>query len=122
MKYGFQAACLLAVGAMLTGGCASKKVQSGGETSYALRNGSTGSGVTASDLSTQSAERLSPGVLYAKADPSAANRQMAEMRAEQSATMAAGLRDVFFGYDSWAISEEGRQALTKDAFRRTDQD
>jgi peptidoglycan-associated lipoprotein len=113
MKYGFQAACLLAVGAMLTGGCASKKVQSGGETSYALGNGSTG--VTASDLSTQSGERLNPGVLYAKADPSAANRQLAEIRAEQSATMAAGLRDVFFGYDSWAISEEGRQALTKDA-------
>ena len=37
------------------------------------------------------------------------------MRAEQAASAAAGLRDVFFGYDSWTISEDGRQALTRDA-------
>ena len=39
---------------------------------------------------------------------------MDEMRAEQAASAAAGLRDVFFGYDSWTISEDGRQALTRD--------
>jgi peptidoglycan-associated lipoprotein len=60
-------------------------------------------------------ERLSPGIAVAKADPATARRQMDEMRAEQNATMAAGLRDVFFGYDSWTINEEGRQALTRDA-------
>jgi len=40
---------------------------------------------------------------------------MAEVRAEQAASAAAGLRDVFFAYDSWTISEEGRQALSRDA-------
>ena len=61
-------------------------------------------------------ERLSrPGVVLAKADPNTTRRQMDDMRAEQTATTAAGLRDVFFGYDSWAISEEGRQALGRDA-------
>ena len=36
-------------------------------------------------------------------------------RSEQAAADAAGLRDVFFGYDSFAISEEGRQALARNA-------
>lgn len=56
------------------------------------------------------------GTLLAKADPSgSAGRQMEEIRAEQAASSAAGLRDVFFGYDSWTISEEGRQALSRNA-------
>ncbi|MDF0643323.1 MAG: peptidoglycan-associated lipoprotein Pal [Nitrospira sp.] len=56
------------------------------------------------------------GTLLAKADPSeSAGRQLDEIRAEQAASAAAGLRDVFFGYDSWTISEEGRQSLGRDA-------
>jgi len=55
------------------------------------------------------------GTLMAKADPGTAGRQLDEIRAEQSASTAAGLRDVFFAYDSFAISEEGRQALSRDA-------
>lgn len=55
------------------------------------------------------------GTLMAKADPGSAARQMEDIRAEQSASAAAGLRDVFFAYDSFAISEEGRQALARDA-------
>jgi len=39
---------------------------------------------------------------------------MDEIRAEQAASAEAGLRDVFFAYDSWAITEEGRQALSRD--------
>jgi peptidoglycan-associated lipoprotein len=54
--------------------------------------------------------------MMAKVDPSSsAGRQMDEIRAEQAASAAAGLRDVFFGYDSWTIPEDGRQALTRDA-------
>jgi peptidoglycan-associated lipoprotein len=54
--------------------------------------------------------------LLAKVDPSGnAGRQMDEIRAEQAASAAAGLRDVFFAYDSWVITEEGRQALSRDA-------
>ncbi len=61
-----------------------------------------------------SEERLGGGTMMAKLDPSGAGRQMDEIRAEQAASAAAGLRDVFFGYDSWTISEDGRQALTRD--------
>ena len=63
-----------------------------------------------------SEERVGGGTLLAKVDPSiSAGRQMDEIRAEQSASAAAGLQDVFFGYDSWTISEDGRQALTRDS-------
>lgn len=63
-----------------------------------------------------SEERVGGGTMLAKVDPSgSAERQMDEVRAEQAASAAAGLRDVFFGYDSWTISEDGRQALTRDA-------
>lgn len=56
------------------------------------------------------------GSLLAKADTSdTASRQMDEIRAEQAASAAAGLRDIFFGYDSWTISDDQRQALTRDA-------
>ena len=60
-------------------------------------------------------ERLNSGIAMAKNDPATARRQLDEARAEQAATTAAGLRDVFFGYDSWQISEDGRQALSRDA-------
>jgi peptidoglycan-associated lipoprotein len=56
------------------------------------------------------------GSLLAKADTSdTAGRQLDEIRAEQAASTAAGLRDVLFGYDSWTISDDQRQALTRDA-------
>ncbi|MBU6480750.1 MAG: peptidoglycan-associated lipoprotein Pal [Nitrospirae bacterium] len=63
-----------------------------------------------------SEERVGNGTMLAKMDPSGSDgRQLDEIRAEQAASSAAGLRDVLFGYDSWTISEEGRQALTRDA-------
>jgi peptidoglycan-associated lipoprotein len=56
------------------------------------------------------------GSLLAKADTSeTANRQLDEIRAEQAASSAAGLRDIFFGYDSWTISDDQRQDLNRDA-------
>jgi peptidoglycan-associated lipoprotein len=54
-------------------------------------------------------------VVVAKADPGAAARQLAEIRAEQVASVTAGLRDVFFAYDSFSITEEGRKALAVNA-------
>ena len=118
-------------------GCASKSVQSGGESRSAqapAKAGSSDSGVTSGSGSfpstgvqpsgsglrgldkSPSEERVGNGAILAKVDPSAsAARQMDDLRAEQAASAAAGLRDVFFAYDSWAISEEGRQALTRDA-------
>src|SRR4030095_8338435 len=56
------------------------------------------------------------GTLLAKTDTSdTAGRQLDEIRAEQAASVAAGLRDIFFGYDSWTISDDQRQALNRDA-------
>ncbi len=53
--------------------------------------------------------------LIAKADSGAAARQLAEIRAEQVASVAAGLRDVFFTYDSFSITDDGRHALSGNA-------
>ena len=110
-------------------GCAKKSVQSGGDsqsTQGTVKGGDVGS---YPDTSVQSSggglrgldknpseERVGSGTMLAKVDPSSsAGRQMDEIRAEQAASIAAGLRDVFFAYDSWTISEEGRQALSRDA-------
>lgn len=112
MHYVYKAMCLFTLGTVLIGGCSNKATKSGGQTSYPSYPALNAS---MSDLSARDTERVSPGALYAKADPSSANRQLQELRAEQTATAAAGLRDVFFGYDSWTISEEGRQVLVKDA-------
>ncbi len=68
-----------------------------------------------------SEERLGGGgTMLAKVEPSESTaRQIEEIRREQAkeqaASAEAGLRDVFFGYDSWTITEDGRQSLTQDA-------
>ena len=125
-------------------GCSKKSVQSGGDsqsTQGMAKGGSSGSsGISGGSDSSRSGvgsfpdtgvqsgggglrgldknpseERVGGGTMLAKVDPSSsAGRQMDEIRAEQAASSAAGLRDVLFGYDSWTISEEGRQALNRD--------
>ncbi|MBH0193059.1 MAG: peptidoglycan-associated lipoprotein Pal [Nitrospira sp.] len=111
-------------------GCASKSVQSGGETQASRPETKSGAGQDLPDTSfsgrdssgglrgldkNPSEERLgSGGSLMAKADPGSAGRQIEDIRAEQAAA-AAGLRDVFFAFDSFAISEDGRQVLAHDA-------
>jgi peptidoglycan-associated lipoprotein len=58
----------------------------------------------------------SDDLVIAKAEPSdATRRQVDEIKQEQAATMLAGLTDVFYGFDSWNLSETGRQALVADA-------
>lgn len=122
----------LMVGASLImmAGCATKSVRSGGETQLAQRGvGETGQGMQDLSLSGRnggeeglrgldknpSEERVGSNVLMAKSDPGSAARQMDEIRAEQAAAAAAGLRDVFFAFDSFVITEEGRQALSRNA-------
>ena len=117
-------------------GCSKKSVQSGGD-SQSTQGMAKGGGADSSksgvgsfpDTGVQSGggglrgldknpsqERVGSGTMLAKVDPSSsAERQMDEIRAEQAASAAAGLRDVLFGYDSWTISEDGRQALSRDA-------
>lgn len=106
-------------GAGGTGGASGSTGSTGGgvssnfpDTSLAGRDGS--SGLRGLDKN-PGEERVNGGTMMAKLDPSQSGRQMDEIRSEQAAADAAGLRDVFFGYDSFAISEEGRQALARNA-------
>ena len=65
-----------------------------------------------------SGEQKSPmgDIVVAKADsPDAARRQAEDLQRDQLATAAAGLEDVFFGYDSWQLTAEAKQALMLDA-------
>ena len=114
MNRDFRMACLLAISCMVlwSAGCSSKAGRSGGTTAYPPRIDNA-PGLSMTDLS--GTERPGSGIAMAKVDPATARRQMDEMRAEETATAVAGLRDVFFGYDSWDIGEEGRQALIRDA-------
>ena len=89
------------------------------ETSLSGRDSSgrdTSSGLRGLDKN-PSEERVgsSANTLLAKADPGSAGRQMDEARAEQAASAAAGLRDVFCAYDSFQISDDGRQVLSRNA-------
>ncbi len=111
-------------------GCSKKSVQSGGDSQSAqgMAKGGSSDGSRSGvgsfpDTGVQSGggelrgldknpseERVGSGTMLAKVDPSSsAGRQMDEFRAES------GLRDVFFAYDSWTISEEERQALNRNA-------
>jgi peptidoglycan-associated lipoprotein len=124
--------CLALIG---MSGCSKKSVQSGGDSQAGQGTAKGGTDSSKSgvgnfpDTGVQSAggglrgldknpseERVGSGTMMAKMDPSgSAGRQMDEIRAEQAASAAAGLRDVYFAYDSWTISDEGRQALTRNA-------
>jgi peptidoglycan-associated lipoprotein len=108
--------CLLVVGCMAlwTPGCSKKSVSSDGRMTSAARAPMEPIPNLSMD-DPAGTERLNSGIAMAKNDPATARRQLDEARAEQAATTAAGLRDVYFGYDSWTISEEGRQALSRNA-------
>lgn len=141
-RFGIAVALVASVALLGTWGCGKKSVQSGGDTQSSQQNKTAKSESTESsktgignfpDTSMQSGggglrgldknpseERVGNGAgsgsLLAKADTSdTASRQMDEIRAEQAASAAAGLRDIFFGYDSWTISDDQRQALNRDA-------
>jgi peptidoglycan-associated lipoprotein len=43
------------------------------------------------------------------------DKRFAELRREEAAAIEAGLRDVFYGYDRWTISDDGGVALVKNA-------
>ncbi len=61
-------------------------------------------------------ESVDSGIMVAKADPSAGTgERLEELQREQLATATAGLQDVFFGFDSWTLTADGRQSLTQAA-------
>lgn len=43
------------------------------------------------------------------------DKVFAELRREEAAAIAAGLEDVFYGYDRWTVQEQGEQSLSHDA-------
>jgi len=124
-------ACLMgAVGLMLLIGpaCSKKEIQStsGSKSSeQAMAKGGAKAapsarpepGISEQDLLKQGKDPSAEGdIKVAKIQPSDATGRLAEdMRREQAATAAAGLKDVFFAYDSWNITEQARQALSADA-------
>ncbi len=119
MNRSTQIVCMLTVtaGLLWSAGCASKGTKSGGETTTVPPSTSASTpAFSESDLSGLSGiESSNPGLAMAKVSPGERRRQAEEARAEDKATSAAGLRDVFFGYDSWTLTDEGRQALSQDA-------
>lgn len=60
-------------------------------------------------------ERVSDDIVVAKAEPESARQRTEEMRQEAAATAGTGLQDVFFAFDSWTITDGGKQALGADA-------
>lgn len=61
-------------------------------------------------------DRVDEGTMIAKADPSDAfESQMEGMHDDRLAGAAGELEDVFFGYDSWSISEDAKTSLGESA-------
>jgi len=61
-------------------------------------------------------ERVPENIVVAKVQPSGAiEEQLARITEDELATATAGLQDVFFEFDSWMITEEGKEVLDKNA-------
>ena len=74
------------------------------------------SGDSLLDESVTPVERIPGNIAVAKAEQSdAAKDQLNRFREEEMATLAAGIQDVFFEFDSWAITQEGKHVLEKSA-------
>lgn len=116
---------VIAIAAVMlsTQGCGKKWVQSDndngtGSANSKLPNISGGSsGGELSGFSRNPAEeRLGQDRFSTSLNPSGmTERQRAELTKEEKAAVEAGLKDVFFGYDQWTISDEGMEALNHDA-------
>jgi len=113
-------------------GCSMKWLQSDGERANSSAEGGwkgqgvnpnfpgMGPGGSGRELSgfsqNPSDEYLSHGAGIASVSPAnAAVRQRAELTKEEKAAIAAGLQDVFFGFDEWTLSDTGMEALNHNA-------
>jgi len=140
MMGGIMKACLgktalvTALGVVLLGsqGCGMKWLQSDGDqTAGSAEGGWNGQGVNPNfpgmnqggsrgELSgfsqNPSDEYLSHGAGIASvSSTSAGTRPHAELTKEEKAAIDAGLKDVFFGYDQWTLSDTGMDALNHNA-------
>jgi peptidoglycan-associated lipoprotein len=125
----------LGLTALNASACGMKWLQSDGDqTAGATREGSSGwngqgvnpnfpgmsQGSSRSDLSGVSQNPADEYLAYSggitSVSPAAAgSRHRAELTREEQAAIEAGLKDVFFGYDQWTLSEDGREALNHNA-------
>jgi peptidoglycan-associated lipoprotein len=102
-------------------GCSSKAIQTASDSMSAEQRVSKEPRVSEQDLLGKSPSapgqgRESKDIAVAKVEPSdAARRHDEDIRRERVATAIAGIEDVFFGFDSWNISDEGKHALEVDA-------
>jgi peptidoglycan-associated lipoprotein len=97
-------------------GCSMKWLQSDGETGTgATQKGGTGERLSGFSQN-PSEERLEKdGDIASRSSFGMSERQRAEIIREEKAAIEAGLRDVFFGYDQWVLSDAGMEALNHDA-------
>ena len=97
-------------------GCSMKWLQSDGETGTgSAQRGGSGGGLSGFSQN-PSEERLGKGGDIASLSSSGmSDRQRAEITKEEKAAIEAGLKDVFFGYDQWTLSDAGMEALNHDA-------
>lgn len=83
--------------------------------------GSSSQPVVSSQMETSQAgisdpdlEQIPGNLQVAKAEPSdALHDQLERMKSEELAAVSAGLEDVFFQFDSWTLTGEGKQALER---------
>lgn len=116
---------VMAIGIVLLSsqGCNTKWLKSEGEAgsgSASSKVPSMSGGGSSGELSgfsrNPSEERLAQGGYSTALNPSRFSpRQRAELTKEEKAAVEAGLQDVFFGYDQWALSDAGIEALNHDA-------
>ncbi|UCE63208.1 MAG: OmpA family protein, partial [Nitrospirota bacterium] len=61
-------------------------------------------------------ERVPENIVVAKVESSdAIEEQLARIHEDELATAAAGLQDIYFEFDSWKITQEGKDLLEKNA-------
>ncbi len=74
-----------------------------------------GSGVAPNALG-EGLENIPDSFDVAKVEPNAnLEEQLERMKAEELAAARAGLEDIFFPFDSWSLTTEGKQSLERDA-------
>jgi peptidoglycan-associated lipoprotein len=107
---------------MFIQGCSTKWLQSDGDSESGGANSNfpgISRGGSSGELSgfsrNPSEERLAQGGFSTSLTPSDMSaRRRADLTKEEKAAIEAGLQDVFFGYDQWAVSDAGMEALNHD--------
>jgi len=101
-------------------GCGTQWLQTDGEDNTPKISGGGSKGELSGFSQNPSEERLASGGIATSTSPSGASaRRLAELTKEElaaeKAAEEAGLQDVFYGYDQWAVSGTGVDALNQDA-------